>query len=296
LQDNHPIFAGKNLNRNRNRPEIVNRFSRILSKIKVVQERQSSPGSARKNMSEKLPQARQLVLNFPAQPKYSFSNFIVSEGSRFALSMAQSICDGGSFNTLYISGEKGLGKTHLLMSIGNHIAENSPDKKVLYLNCGTFVKIIDDSDIVEQAMNQVIEVDYFLLDNIDMIAGHPPAQEKLYFVYNSLMARKKMIVFAGNLDPARLPGTADYLTSRFQWGLIAQLKPIDDLTTAKILKKLGRDLELEIPDNIITYLLNRIPRDFQSIQNAVSLINRESYVQKRKVTLPLVRGISGLFS
>jgi len=245
-------------------------------------------------MSEKQHQARQLVLNFPIQPKYDFSGFVVSEGSRFAFSMAQRICADRSFNMLYLSGGKGLGKTHLLMSIGNYIAGNFPDQKVLYLDGGNFVETMQDTDSVEHALEQILDADYFLLDNIERISGHASVQEKLYLVYNSLMEKKKALVFAGNRPPDHLPDIADYLISRFQWGVMARLKPIDDTTTAKIIKKLGRDLELEIPDAIITYLLNRIPRDFQSIQNTVSRINRESYVQKKKITLPLVKGILNL--
>ena len=80
-----------------------------------------------------------------------------------------------------------------------------------------------------------------------------------------------------------------YLTSRFQWGMVAEIKPIDDTTTAKIILKLAKDINLTLPEPIIHFLLSRIPRDFISIQNAVSTINRESYVQKKKVTLPLVK-------
>lgn len=179
------------------------------------------------------------------------------------------------------------------MSIGNHLAENFPNKNALYLNCLTFVRTVDDSDVVELALKQILKVDYFLLDNVDNISGHPNAQEKLYFVFNSLMEKERTIVFSGGLTPEQLPSISDYLTSRFKWGIIAQLKPIDDSTTAKIIEKLGLDLELEIPNNIITYLLNRIPRDFQSIQNTVNLINQQSYIQKKKVTLPLVKRVLG---
>ncbi|MFQ5672788.1 MAG: DnaA ATPase domain-containing protein [Nitrospinales bacterium] len=245
-------------------------------------------------MSEKQLQARQLVLSFPVHPKYDFSGFVVSEGSRFAFSMAHRICTDRSFNMLYLSGEKGLGKTHLLMSIGNYIAENFPERKVFYLDGGNFAKTMGNADSAEQALKQILGTDYFLLDNIEQISGHTAAQEKLYFVYNSLMEKKKSLVFAGDRPPDHLPDIADYLTSRFQWGVMARLKPIDDATTAKIIKKLGRDLDIEIPDNIITYLLNHIPRDFQSIQSAVSQINRASYEQKKKITLPLVKGILDL--
>ena len=80
-----------------------------------------------------------------------------------------------------------------------------------------------------------------------------------------------------------------YLTSRFQWGMVAEIKPIDDATTAKIIVKLAMDISLMMPEPIIHFLLSRIPRDFISIQNAVKTINQESYIKKKKVTLPLVK-------
>lgn len=242
-------------------------------------------------MPEKKDQGRQLLLKFPAQPKYNFSNFIVSEGSKFAVTAAQQICASAPFNTLFIAGDKGLGKTHLLMSIGNHVGENLPDKRALYVDCGDFVRGMEkgDADEVERTIDQILQADYFLLDNIDRISNHRSSQEKLYSIYNALTEREKVIVFAGLQTPDKLREVQDYLTSRFQWGIIVQLNPIDDHTTAGIIKKLNNDLGLEISASIISFLLNRIPRDFQSIHNAVSLINRESYIQKKKVTHSLVR-------
>ncbi|MFQ5715667.1 MAG: DnaA ATPase domain-containing protein [Nitrospinales bacterium] len=242
-------------------------------------------------MPEKKRRAHQLLLEFPAQPRYSFSNFIVSEGSEFAVTAAKQICISAPFNTLFISGDKGLGKTHLLMSIGNHVGENFPDKKALYVDCDDFVRGIEKgrANEVERTVDQILQADYFLLDNIDRISNHRSSQEKLYSIYNALTDREKVIVFAGPQTPDKLSAVQDYLTSRFQWGIIVQLNPIDDHTTAKIIKKLNNDLGLEIPDGIISFLLSRIPRDFQSIHNAVSLINQESYIQKKKVTRSLVR-------
>ncbi|MCH8157878.1 MAG: hypothetical protein IID18_09065, partial [Nitrospinae bacterium] len=129
----------------------------------------------------------------------------------------------------------------------------------------------------------------FLLDAVYHICGQRSSQEKLYLIYNTLIENGKKIAFAGNLNPDKLKATESYLTSRFQWGMTAELRPIDDDTTAKIILKLAKDIELNIPDNIVDYLLTRIPRDFLSIKHAVTKINHESYVQKKKVSVPLVK-------
>ena len=80
-----------------------------------------------------------------------------------------------------------------------------------------------------------------------------------------------------------------YLTSRFQWGMVAEIKPIDDATTAKIILKLAKDINLTMPEPIVQFLMSRIPRDFISIQYTVTTINQESFLKKKKVTLPLVK-------
>ncbi|MBI4383749.1 MAG: ATP-binding protein [Nitrospinae bacterium] len=244
-------------------------------------------------MLQKDRQPRQIILNFPVRPEYAFSNFVVSQSSRFAFEAARDICSGKpvDYNALYISGDKGLGKTHLLLSIGNFVAGNFPGKSALYVQCGDFVGKIRENDdsAVAETLGKLADVDYFLMDDIDQISGQPEAQEKLYFIYNALMDKRKKIVFAGRRGPSQLAATESFLKSRFQWGLTAELKPIDETTLAEIMKKLGADLGLEIPAKISTYLLNRIPRDFHSIKNAVAAINRESLVQKKKVTVPLVK-------
>ena len=239
-------------------------------------------------------QGQQLVLNFPAHPEYTFANFIVSKDSQFAYNMAKTICSGDAYHTLYISGGKGLGKTHLLISIGNHVAEQG--KQALYVHCRDFVLKIQEND--EVAVNQMVKklaaVDYFLMDAVDLIAANPLAQEKLYFIYNAVMERKNKIIFAGTLNPNQLTSAESFLSSRFQWGMTATLNPLDEASMTEVIKKLSLDVGLVIPDKIMTYLLNRIPRDFQSLKKAVAIINRESYKQKKKVSIPLVKSALNL--
>jgi len=244
-------------------------------------------------MSETSPFSRQLILDFPSRPEFNFSNFVVSEGSRFAYECALQIASEAplTYSTLYLYGDRNLGKTHLLMAIGNRVSETHPEKKVIFLRGREFVHKIgeENSGEITQTLHRLLETDYFLLDDADLLSGEPLAQEKLYLVYNTLRETGKKAIFAGLHRPEKLAATEPYLKSRFLWGMTAEIKPIDDRTTAKIIIKLGNDIGLNIPEKTINYLLTHIPRDFSSIKNSVEKINRESFLRKRKVSIPLAK-------
>jgi len=133
-------------------------------------------------------------LDFPSQPEYSFSNFIVSDGSKIAFDAARQFCsDSSSFNTLYFFGSKNLGKTHLLLSIGNQSA--SMNKKVLYVHGADFVKKTDESSngSSREFVSILSNIDLFLLDAVDCIEGKRASQERLYLIINSLIEKEKKI-------------------------------------------------------------------------------------------------------
>jgi chromosomal replication initiator protein len=249
-------------------------------------------------MAEHDSPSRQFIIHFPARPEYRFSNFIVSEGSRFALSCARELCSGDPvpYPSLYLSGARGLGKTHLLMSIGNHLAETGSATKVLYVHCRDLIESLNrgDSGLPGNLGTPDSEVNFLLLDDIDRITAHPAAQEALYRAYNQTLEQGGKMVFAGRTPANQLEQTESFLTSRFKWGMTAELLPMDDEATAQLIQKLAEDSSLDIPDKIITYLLSRISRDFQSVKNAVTRINEESLRLKHKVTLPLVKNALGI--
>ncbi len=234
---------------------------------------------------------QQLLLNFPSHPEYDFSNFVVSDGSRIAFETAKEFCSGNPapFQVLYLFGQKNLGKTHLLLSIGNHAADNG--LRAVCVQGNDFTNKIGDglSPEAQQVLDQLLDVDFFLMDNVENIARSPTAQEKLYHIYNQITEKGGKLAFTAILPPDRNSTMESYLTSRFQWGMVAEIKPIDDAATAKIIMKLAKDINLTLPEPTIHFLLSRIPRDFISIQNAVTTINQESYLKKKKVTLPLVK-------
>lgn len=232
---------------------------------------------------------QQLLLNFPSYPEYNFFNFVVSDGSRIAFETAKEFCSGRqiSFQVLYLFGQKSLGKTHLLLSIGNHSAEKG--LRAVCIQGNDFASKMEDRTSSQQTLKQLLGVDFFLMDNVEGIYHSPTAQEKLYHIYNQIMEKGGKLAFTASLPPDKNSAMESYLTSRFQWGMVAEIKPIDDNTTAKIIIKLAKDINLTLPEPIIHFLLSRIPRDFISIQSAVTTINQESYIKKKKVTLPLIK-------
>ena len=249
-------------------------------------------------MFEKGSSSRQLILDFPASPDFKFSNFVRSEGSEFAWQAARQISSSKNlpYNSLYLYGDRNLGKTHLLMAIGNAISENFPDKKIIFINGQEFVQKFSEENAHEltKILSPLLKTDYFLMDDVDLIAGKSSVQEKLYHVYNTLLENNKTSIFTGRNRPEQLVEMESYLQSRFQWGMTAEIKPIDDGTTAKIIAKLAKDVGLSIPKKIIDFLLTHIPRDYTSIKTAVDKINQESFVRKSKVTLPLAKAALNL--
>lgn len=238
-----------------------------------------------------MPDHSQLLLDFPTHPEFNFSNFVISDGSRFAFYAARNLCSQSEtpYQSLFLFGQKNLGKTHLLLSIGNLAAEKGT--RAMYIKGTDFCDKIGDgeSSQSQQTLKKLMDVDYFLLDDVEALTSSVAAQEKLYHIYNTVIEKGGKVAFASYFSPDKIKNAENYLTSRFQWGMLAEIKPIDDTTTAKIIHKLAKDIDLNLPENIIDFLLSRIPRDFISIQNTVSVLNRESYVQKKKVTLPLVK-------
>ena len=232
---------------------------------------------------------KQLLLNFPAHPEFNFSNFVISQGSRFAFEAAKNFCAQSQtlYHSLFLFGQENLGKTHLLLSIGNLVVERGA--RAIYIKGADFSKKIGEGKSLQEQQTQLMDVDYFLLDDVEEMASSTAAQEKLYHIYNTIIDNGGKVAFTSSLSPEKIKNAESYLTSRFEWGMLAEIKSIDDETTSKIIQKLANDISLTLPKNIINYLLTRLPRDFISIQNAISTINQESYTQKKKVTLPLVK-------
>ncbi len=239
---------------------------------------------------------RQVLLEFPVQPRFTFDSFIETPSSRFALNLCRTLAESqnAGFQSLFLHGGAGSGKTHLLLAMGNRAGERGTT--ALYVPCASWAPQGESGSLESGAdwTQRLAGTSLLLMDDVDHLAARPRAQEIVYEAYNRLKAQGGRMVFSARLAPESLPDTRSYLTSRFQWGLTAGLGPLDDAGLERVLKKLAQDLGLEIPDAVSRFLIHRLPRDYPALKKTVDRLNRASLEQKCRVTLPWVKSLLDL--
>ena len=189
-------------------------------------------------------------------PKYKFDTFVVGSNNKFAHSASLAVAEspGDVYNPLYIYGGAGLGKTHLMHSIGRYILEQNPDMKVLYVTSEVFTNEVIDGvrsgDTVK--MNKFREkyrtVDVLLIDDIQFIIGKESTQEEFFHTFNTLHSAGKQIILSSDKPPKDMEILEERFRSRFEWGLIADIQPPDYETRMAILKKNAETYPKEIED------------------------------------------------
>ena len=194
-------------------------------------------------------------------PKYKFDTFVVGSNNKFAHSASLAVAEspGDIYNPLYIYGGAGLGKTHLMHSIGRFILEQNPDMKVLYVTSEVFTNEVIDGvrsgDIVK--MNKFREkyrtVDVLLIDDIQFIIGKESTQEEFFHTFNTLHSAGKQIILSSDKPPKDMEILEERFRSRFEWGLIADIQPPDYETRMAILKKNAEVYPKEIDDEVFQY-------------------------------------------
>ena len=177
----------------------------------------------------------------PGTEEYTFERFVVGSSNKFAHAAARAVADnpGHSYNPLFIYGESGLGKTHLLYAIAHTIHNNHPDYKVVYIKGDTFTNELIQA--IREGRNSEFRekyrgADVFLMDDVQFIAGRDSTQEEMFHTFNTLYELKKQIVFTSDRPPKEMLRLEDRLKTRFEWGLLADIQPPDYETRMAIIK------------------------------------------------------------
>jgi chromosomal replication initiator protein len=221
-------------------------------------------------------------------PRYTFESFIVGPFNELAqaASWAASKNPGQVYNPLFIYGGTGLGKTHLLQSIGNEVLKNTPEKKVRYIPAEKFT-----SGIVASIKSQEIEsfkaklraIDVLIIDDVQFLAGKEKTQEEFFHTFNSLYEKNKQIVLSSDRPPKAIPALAERLRSRFEGGMIADISCPDFETRVAILKTKSQEKKAEFSDEILNYIASNIQRNIRELEGA---LNRLIAYQKLQNQIP----------
>ena len=229
-------------------------------------------------------------------PKYTFDSFVVGNSNRFAhaacLAVAQS--PAKSYNPLFVYGEVGLGKTHLIQAIGNYIIQQNGKTKVLYISSEKFTNEMIDSirdDRTVAFRDKYRSVDVLLIDDIQFLAGKERTQEEFFHTFNTLYESNKQIVITSDRPPKDITTLEERLISRFEWGLTTDIKAPDYETRIAILRKRAQTENLNVPDEVINFIAKNIPSNIRQLEGALTKLVAFSTFTKKELSVSLAQNI-----
>ena len=228
--------------------------------------------------------------------KYKFDTFVVGSNNKFAHSAALAVAEspGEAYNPLYLYGGAGLGKTHLMHSIGHFILEQNPKMKVLYVTSEAFT-----NDVIESirsgnaaAMNKLREkyrtVDVLMVDDVQFIIGKESTQEEFFHTFNVLHTAGKQIVISSDKPPKEMETLEERFRSRFEWGLTCDIQAPDYETRMAILRKIAENYDKKVDDHIFQYIATNIKSNIRELEGAFNRIIAKSKIENQsEITLDL---------
>ena len=242
---------------------------------------------------------KQSATNANLNSNYTFETFIVGKSNKFAYKASRVIAEApGSYNPLFLYGESGVGKTHLMHAIGNYLIENS-DKKVLYITSDKFVdeytRIFRYSDKnnfekIDTFKEKYRNVDVLMIDDIQFLSTAPKGQEEFFNTFNELHDAGKQIIIASDRPVDDLNSFENRLITRFNWGLTANITTPDyDLRVSIIKNKLAfKEAASDIPDEVVEYIANNFDSDIRKLEGAITrVLAYSSMFNRGKITFDI---------
>nr|WP_308492450.1 chromosomal replication initiator protein DnaA [Microbacterium protaetiae] len=232
------------------------------------------------------PERRDTRLN----PKYSFDNFVIGQSNRFAHAAAVAVAEAPAkaYNPLFIYGDSGLGKTHLLHAIGDYAQSMYAGIRVRYVSSEEFTNdfinsIANNRGSAFQARYR--DVDILLIDDIQFLQGRAETQEAFFHTFNTLHDHDKQVVITSDVPPKHLTGFEDRMRSRFEWGLITDVQAPDLETRIAILRKKAQSERLQIPDEVLEYIATVVSSNIRELEGA--LIRVSAFASLNRSTLDM---------
>ena len=227
---------------------------------------------------------------------YTFDNYIEGDCNRLARSAGLAVANKPgttSFNPLMVYGGVGLGKTHLVQAIGNHIKATAPERFVLYVSAEKFTNQFIDSvqrTAVQEFANFYLQVDALILDDVQFLANKGKTQEMFFHIFNHLHQSGKQIVMTSDRPPKDLQGLEDRLLNRFKWGLTADVQSPDFETRVAIIRnKMDQDGIDIPPPHVVDYLANSVHTNVRELEGVIASLVAQSSLSRRDIDLEMVK-------
>ena len=223
-------------------------------------------------------------------PRYVFDTFVVGNSNRLAhaASLAVAEAPAKAYNPLFLYGDVGLGKTHLMHSIAHYILEQNPSAKVLYASSETFTNELINSikdDKNEEFRNKYRNIDVLLIDDIQFISQKERTQEEFFHTFNQLYESNKQIIISSDRPPKEIKTLEDRLRSRFECGLIADIQSPDYETRIAILRKKADNDHITVPDEIMEFIAKNIVSNIRELEGALTRVVAYGNLTKRELTI-----------
>ena len=229
-------------------------------------------------------------------PKNTFETFVVGNNNTFAHAAAIAVAQapGKSYNPLFLYGGVGLGKTHLLHAIGQYVVTHRKGARVAYLSSEKFtneyIDAIQNNSLVK-FRKKYRQTDVLLIDDIQFLAGKERIQEEFFHTFNALHEGHKQIVLTCDRPASEIQNLEHRLVSRFEWGLVTDLQPPDVETRLAILRKKAKMMAVELPEEILNFLANRIRTNIRRLEGALIRVASFASLTGKKLSLDVVEGL-----
>ncbi len=224
--------------------------------------------------------------------KYTFDNFVIGQSNRFAHAASLAVAEkpAGSYNPLFIYGGVGLGKTHLMQAVGNHVMQFNPSAKVLYLSSekftNEFISAIRENKTGE-FRNRYRTIDVLLIDDIQFLANKEQTQEEFFHTFNALHEAGRQIVISSDRPPREIPTLEDRLRSRFEWGLITDIQPPDLETRIAIIQRKAKADGMQLDENVAYFIATQVSNNIRELEGALIRVVAYSSLVNADITVDL---------
>ncbi len=253
-----------------------------------------------KKSEEKIPvfASQSLPQNSTLNSYYIFDNFVVGPNNQLAYAAAEAVAKkpGESYNPLFIYGESGIGKTHLMQAIGNRMLEKKPNTKIMYITAETFINefinaIESGGGKAKDFKNRYRNIDILLIDDIQFLSGKEQTQEEFFHTFNHLHQNRKQVVLTADRIPKAIKGLEKRLQTRFEGGMVADIATPDLETRSAILQHKAKSKGYQIEEEVINFIAENIKTSVRELEGALTKIIATCELQKSEINLKMATNV-----